>query len=628
MQTQRTYSRLWTNLAAVLSGAALIAGTTGCGDQADDGNEPQSAAEVEPVQSDQGSASTVKQAHSPAFNVPELTPQIGANCLQIDRAPGGDNVPDDADLYEIADPADGTGPYNQPSDCSFSDWLDWESIDEEFGSDFDASEFRLSDAVSAKGTKDPTAFPFSDNRVGLANVLGKQDLVEGTLANNSEYVYFGLSRQGTNGSSSYFWIFTQVPPHIHGAENRLTYDVTEGDILFVGDFDPSATDLLQVYQAKPGSATDPNDDSDNIPAQDMATPENTDIWQSATGSVLGALNTTITEPGTTFHTAAGIPSNQLTKGGDFAPGAFAEGAVDLNLFTGGATCGGGVFHGTVITRPSRSRNSDLKDLISPFVLNLGNISATASVSGGCDSKLDFSMSSVTGPLGNSLVLSSLSCDWVVKDSNGVTVYDPASAGCDATYSFDITSDGTAPDAADTYTASVSISGSGDFSSCSATASDSAFVANPLSVGISAENDKMCVSGSLTNSTTTGDSVKYTSTVSEGDGSSANDTYCWTVGSVSVWSDCDGSSTEPAACGQLTGCGTSDSTCEFDFADDAFCADTTIQLTVDDDTKDSSGTADSSPCTDTTADFCADDTSDQYKSTKKTTIDSVNLDASP
>lgn len=63
----------------------------------------------------------------------------------------------------------------------------------------------------------------------------------------------------------------------------------------------------------------------------------------------------------------------------FEPGAFAEGAVALNLFTGGGQCGN-VFYGDVITRPSRSRSSDLKDQLGPFIPKLGEVVPNAEMS--------------------------------------------------------------------------------------------------------------------------------------------------------------------------------------------------------------------------------------------------------
>jgi hypothetical protein len=93
-----------------------------------------------------------------------------------------------------------------------------------------------------------------------------------------------------------------------------------------------------------------------------------------------ALNTTPIDP-----PSSGTNSNLVTK----APNAgkvdlveFAEGAIDLNVIFGGEICGK-VFFISIITRPSESATSDLKDLLGPIEYSFGGIEATAELTPTC-----------------------------------------------------------------------------------------------------------------------------------------------------------------------------------------------------------------------------------------------------
>jgi hypothetical protein len=409
-----------------------------CSDTTDDPNGPASETEsANPVETTEHPH--VEDEEGNEVELQELRPSIGEQCLQIDRAdPDSSDDPADANLVLGND--GNSDSYDQPSACSSEsgDFTDWDELSFDGR---DISEFQFKDVLSGKGIKDPSAFPSSDNEVGEANVTPKQDLVEAAIAFNNtggtveeSFVDLGLLRGGTNGSSSYFWIFTKEESHIHVDENgdrRKTFDITPGDILVVGDFDPARGDILAVHRAVV--------DADGLSAVEVAsptgqTPSGDRIWgpRDDDPDIVAALNTTSTPKGSKLFDGTDangnpIPSNQLTRDGDYEAGAFAEGAVPLSVFTEDGQCGN-VFYGDVITRPSRSRTSDLKDELGPFVLNLGEIAANPKLTPTCGGDMSFEADpQITGlPDQDDGPLPDAECTWNIScDTSGDGTYETA-----------------------------------------------------------------------------------------------------------------------------------------------------------------------------------------------------------
>ena len=352
------------------------------------------------------SASALSAAPAPA----EMHTYIH-EALQIDQLGSG---PGDANLHTGNDPADGSASANLPSSSStFVDWAD-------LGSDLD--NHRLLDLVDASG-RDPSAFPGSNECVAAANVLSKMDLTWVGVANNAQYAYFGVQRSANNGDAGYYWVFTKkAPQRIRGEapcaadKDRLVYDVTgpsggaAGDVLITGHFKPGGAPLLDVYQA--------TRDATHVPATAVVDFTST-LWRhldSAASAV--AVNTTITAPGP--FGSAGVRS---LVGDNLDTELFAEAAVPLSTFTGGASCGA-TYYGTVITRSSGAGGTspDLKDLAGPALFNFGSVTLTATASPTCDLTLRYALTSATGVDGEPIA--SPSCAWKVDGA------DVAGTACD------------------------------------------------------------------------------------------------------------------------------------------------------------------------------------------------------
>jgi hypothetical protein len=396
------------------------------------------------------------------------------NALQIDQIGSG---PGDANLYTGNDPADDSASANLPS--SSSTFIDWSDL----GDDLD--NHRLLDLSDGNG-RDPSAFPGSNECVGPANVLAKMDLTWVGVANNSQYAYFGVQRSANNGDAGYYWVFTKKPPlRIAGEapcaadKDRLVYDVTgpaagsAGDVLITGHFKPGGAPLLAVYQA--------TRDASRVPATAVVD-FTSSLWQRLdTAASAVAVNTTITAPGP--FGAQGVRS---LVGDNLDTELFAEAAVPLSTFTGGALCGA-TYYGTVITRSSGAGGTspDLKDLAGPALFNFGSVTAAATTTPTCGLSLQYALTSATGIDGEPLV--NPSCAWKV---DGVAV---AGTACSGSYA--VATGGE-------HTTTVTVTDTA--SSCQATATPAAVTLYPPLV-VDADLVANCRSGFSYAATTTGGS---------------------------------------------------------------------------------------------------------------------------
>lgn len=484
---------------------------------------------------DGGGVEAASAATESLHEVPTLNTFI-TDCLEIDATGtgfGDANMVVGADIDGVVDES-----IELPA-CTAGDFIDWESL---LG---DIDNHRVFDLEV--GGEDHTAFPRSNECVDEAGVLSKMDLTFGVVANNFEHVYLGLQRSATNGDAGYYWLFTRKPPtHELGAgpcdddEGRLMYDISgpdvatgaTGDVLVRGTFQGGGGTIFTVYQAT--AAANAEGFVTAVDAVNFLNPR----WAVPAGlpPLVAAVNTTRTE--------AALGSDGVKTldrlGGLPATGSFAEGAVPIEVFTGGAPCGASFF-ASVITRSSGSGGTspDLKDLLGPFAVNFGALSAQATVDTDCDLSALFNVINVTGPDGSPVMTND--CDWTFDEDATSTVNDDCT---DVDFLFD---------EAGAHTADVVVNALG----CSVTIEDipvSVFAAIAVDLERSSAGN-MCPAdpGADPDGFTT-DAVTYTADVTGGQGPF---TFSWSGVS------CTGGS------------------CTINPADNNFCAENTFSVTVTD-----------------------------------------------
>ena len=337
---------------------------------------------------------------------------------QLDQTTGSLN-PSDANLFASPnasglpglDPADNTESRDFPTGGP-STWLDWNDLGTTPAL---LQNHRLPDNYTGK---DPTAFPMNNECVGPANVLTKMDLTYIASANNNRYAYLAVQRSGNNGDAGYYWIFTKLAPNLTTGEapcsatqQRLTYDISVGDILLGGHFSNNGTPLLTAYTARINS--------NHVDAKSAIDFTNTTLWQLSSGTVAAvATNTTPTAPGS--FGSAGVNS---MSGANLGTELFAEAAVNLSLFTGGASSCGQTYYGSVITRSSGSGGTtpDLKDLAGPAIFNFAGIVANPTASVACSTSVHIDAHAAR-PDGSAIP--GVTCSWTLD--SGST---PVSTNC-------------------------------------------------------------------------------------------------------------------------------------------------------------------------------------------------------
>jgi hypothetical protein len=453
------------NVRGALAFFVLSATWLACGGRTDDGR---SAAKQE----------------SAAVTTPTTLNTFINHSLEIDQQFAGTLNPNDANLFVGLDPADNTASYQVPTGgpATFIDWNDLTA---------DKANHVLYDFFSGK---DPTSFPQSNACVGPSQVLSKMDLTYVASANNTKYAYFGVQRSGDNGDAGYYWVFTKLAPRelagvCNGTAVQLVYDISVGDVLLAGHFHPNGSPLLRVFTSNAAQTG-----VDAVSAIDFT---NARWVENAADVAAVAINETITAPG-----GLGSAGVVALTGSNLGTEVFAEAAVDLSLFTGGASTCGATFYGSVITRSSGSGGTspDLKDLAGPALFNFGSVKAVPTAAGTCADSATYS-ATATGPDGTAL--QNPTCNWTFT-GNGTTT---TATGC---------SNGSISLPAGTYTASVTVSD--PVSGCSDTESVAPFtVYDPLGVHIAPTAAAPTCPGM------TSTSVTYTATVTGGTGGVS---YTW------------------------------------------------------------------------------------------------------
>jgi hypothetical protein len=408
--------------------------------------------------------SSVAQGLGQSFNT------LITESVQIDQDGAG---PGDANLtVGAAGEPDFDFPVGGPA--TFTDW-----------SELDPNDHRLLDLDNPVTSRDDTAFPGANECVGAANVLSKMDLTYVGVANNNEFAYLVVQRSANNGDAGYYWLFTKAEPtQVLGEspcsadQRRLTYTITEGDVLIGGHFKPSAAPLLTVYRAAAGT----NVVLTAVQAIDFTNP----IWQVDPTGVAGvAVNTTETPAGS--WGAAGVKS---ASGTNLGKELIAEAAIDLAVFTGeGSNCGA-IYYGSVITRASGSGGNtpDLKDLAGPAQFVFGSASATAELRPTCEQQAEYEVTSAIGADGQPIA--NPTCEWEFSDGS-------AASGCGAgVHAFG---------APGNYSATVTVTDPG--SNCSAEVEVAAVDVYPP-LGLTADLTAACDSSFTYDSTPSGGTGSY------------------------------------------------------------------------------------------------------------------------
>lgn len=330
----------------------------------------------------------------------------------------------DANLYVGPDPADQSPSQQRPAcvgagcTTTFIDWADTP---------------RARDVLDTFSGADPSAFPSSSACIGAANNPPKQELTAAALASNRDYGYLALARQQANGNSAYFWTLNKIAPtsvagpvdylDLAGAlksckalTSLLRFDLSVGDVLLVGEFEPSAgATIMRVFRVKTARAA-----TDARSVTDFDALTTAGVYEELTASgVAAAINTTVT-------TAGGFGGTT----GTLSAALFSEVAVPMTVLAPGGACGRSVY-ATAISKTSTSASSDLKDLIGPLAANLGVVTPSVTFAPTCDSSARYAVTA-TAPDGAPLSPASMTCTWTFTTGSGQV---STRAGCSGWLAF-------------------------------------------------------------------------------------------------------------------------------------------------------------------------------------------------
>lgn len=201
--------------------------------------------------------------------------------------------------------------------------------------------------------------------VGAGSVgSSKYDITQAYIANNQQYIFFGMERRGNNGTTAFDFEFNQV-----GTSGGYVPTRTVGDVLITFEM-----------QGSGGSGS--------------ASPHvyfwnGTTYVEQALGGLPSGLVTSINNT-----TVAPAPWGYVNSNGnwvlspDLPRFEFAEAQVPLSILPGVNTCGGAAFV-QVRTRSSSTPNSDLKDTTKIFEYLFGGPDAGAQLTPRCDLTIDY-----------------------------------------------------------------------------------------------------------------------------------------------------------------------------------------------------------------------------------------------
>ncbi|HKS29678.1 MAG TPA: hypothetical protein VJS44_17770 [Pyrinomonadaceae bacterium] len=228
---------------------------------------------------------------------------------------------------------------------------------------------RIVDGI-AGGDKDIFLTGGKENDTSTWNVgpgsvgSSKYDITQAYIANNQDYIYFGMERRGNNGTTAFDFEFNQV-----GMSGGYIPTRTVGDVLLTFEMQGSGgsgSATPHVYRWNGSSYVEQNLSS--LPPGLVSSINNVEVKPAPWGYVDSKGN---------WVTSPDIPRFM-----------FAEAAVPLSILPNINPCGGNAYV-QVRTRSSATATSDLKDTTKIFRYVFAGPSATGVISPTCGLQINF-----------------------------------------------------------------------------------------------------------------------------------------------------------------------------------------------------------------------------------------------
>lgn len=232
----------------------------------------------------------------------------------------------------------------------------------------------------------------------------KFDATQMYIANNQTNIFFGMERNGNNGTTAFDFEFTQNPPI-----SQYVPDRSDGDILvsfeLQGSGNASGSVLTYIFEHN-GTEYVPLCDDD---------PATTGTGQGACpAGLFTSINGIEPTPAEPWGYVDG-GSWLLQPGFDLRM--FAEAQVPLSLLPGVNTCGGSGFV-QIRTRASSALGSDAKDTTKIFEYSFGGPTAVANITGSCDLPIAFSAAGSASSTGDTSDTNGLTYAWTFQRLDG------------------------------------------------------------------------------------------------------------------------------------------------------------------------------------------------------------------
>ncbi len=308
---------------------------------------------------------------------------------------------------------------NQTGAAAFGHWNGVRIVDGFGGGDQD---------IFLKGGKvnDTSTWNIGPGTVGSS----KYDATQMYIANNQSNIFFGMERNGNNGTTAFDFEFTQNPP-----VSPYVPDRSDGDILISFELQGSggASGSVQTYIFKFNGTTDLYEP---LCDDDAAT----------TGTGQGACPAGLFTSINGISPTTGEPWGHVDGGSwivnpGFALRMFAEAQVPLSLLPGVNTCGGSGFV-QIRTRSSSSLGSDAKDTTKIFEYSFGGPTAAAALTSGCGLDIGYNAAGSTNASGGT---TGLTYQWFFQklvEGQWVDVNGPGADATGASGTFTAPSSGT------------------------------------------------------------------------------------------------------------------------------------------------------------------------------------------
>ena len=299
-----------------------------------------------------------------------------------------------------------TTPPDQTGAAAIGHWNGVRIVDGFAGADQD---------IFLKGGKvnDTSSWNIGPGSVGSS----KYDATQMYMANNQSSIFFGMERNGNNGTTAFDFEFTQQPP-----VSLYVPDRTDGDILISFELQGSggSSGSVQTYIFEFDGTTDQyeplcDDDPGTTGSGQGACPAG--LFTSING-----VNPTPAEPWGYVDGSSWV----LEPG--FALRMFAEAQVPLSLLPNVNTCGGSGFV-QIRTRASSTLGSDAKDTTKIFEYSFGGPAAVGTLTSGCGLNIGYDAAGSTTAAGGT---AGLTYEWFFQKLDGSTWVDIGGPGADST----------------------------------------------------------------------------------------------------------------------------------------------------------------------------------------------------